>query len=145
MLLVGLLQILQSGRNSANSKLGDFSDEDNDLSESEFEDSSFADSDTSETSEGSEYSNFEEASIAGNRVGRGVNDTITLHDPVIHGHLHCPPFNSIEHTIYGVCDCEDYGMAECCQNNNFVFFRRLTLDDEYMMSLNSVDDQDRTC
>jgi hypothetical protein len=73
----------------------------------------------------------------------GVNVMLNLHPPVQHRHRHCPPFSNIESTLYGACDCSEYGMVECCRKNNFSFFRRLEFDLEYLLSLNSVDDMDR--
>ena len=72
-----------------------------------------------------------------------MNDRIQLHDPINHDHRQCPPFNSINHTIYGDCDCPDYGMIECCQENNFSFFHRIAFDTEHTLAFNSIDDPSR--
>ena len=55
------------------------------------------------------------------------NDRVKLHDPVVHDHFHCPPFDDISYTFYGVpcgvCDCDDFCFACCLQENNFQFLK----------------------
>ena len=73
------------------------------------------------------------------------NGVIHLHDPVDHDavSLHCPPFASIETTMYGVCDCNDYGMDVCGCTDEFYFFSALNLVGEYEEALLTIDSADR--
>ena len=82
-------------------------------------------------------------SIAEDRVGGIRDNLLTLHDPIIHGYLHCPPFDIIDRTINGECDCYDYGMIECCKENNFSFFQHTDFDNEYLLAMSSLDEPDR--
>ena len=38
---------------------------------------------------------------------------IYLRDPPLFDSLHCPPFESIDMTTHGVCNCGDFGMEVC--------------------------------
>jgi hypothetical protein len=63
-------------------------------------------------------------SIVYDRVGNqgGALVPLHLHDPVKHTYLHCPPFADINSTRWGVCDCNDHGMDDCCTSDNYQFF-----------------------
>ena len=81
-------------------------------------------------------------------IGEGVKaldnlNLIHLHDPPIFATRHCPPFASIDDTLYGECDCNDFGMDICGQTDDFQFFEALRLGEEYNISLNTVDSIDR--
>jgi hypothetical protein len=66
-------------------------------------------------------------------------ERIYVHEPVDFASLHCPPFESIETTMLGVCDCTDFGMIECGTNDNFqVFSADINFIDEYSDALSSV-------
>ena len=71
------------------------------------------------------------------------NNPIRLHDPPVFTSLHCPPFQSIQNTIYGDCDCADFGMDVCCQTNEFQFFPALSLEEEFLTAKENVNDLDR--
>ena len=74
-------------------------------------------------------------------------DRVQLHDPILHDHIHCPPFENIAFTFHGgqcgVCDCDDFCLALCLQENNFQFFKDsfyvVDLDAEMSLAKESVD------
>jgi hypothetical protein len=61
------------------------------------------------------------------------NGIIHIHDPVDHDavSLYCPPFATIESTMYRECDCNDYGMEVCGCTNEFQFFSASNLVGKY--------------
>lgn len=50
-----------------------------------------------------------------------AGNTVNIHGVVVHKSLHCPPFTEIEKTLYGCCDCAEFGMGNCCRLDDFVF------------------------
>lgn len=74
-------------------------------------------------------------------------DRIRVHDPVIHDHFHCPPFDDITHTfrggLCGVCDCDDFCFALCLQENDYQLFKdsyyTIDFDDQLILARESVD------
>lgn len=98
-------------------------------------------SDSSEEKDDNDESDNE--SVASGYMVVVANEEIRLHPRVDHHYRHCPPFETLEHTIFGACDCSEYGMIECCQLNNFSYFHKLEFDKEYDMALESVLDEDR--
>ena len=71
------------------------------------------------------------------------NNMIYLHDPPLFDSLHCPPFNSIDITTHGVCNCGDFGMEVCGIEDEFQFFVSLDFLNEYNEAFASVDSIDR--
>ena len=68
---------------------------------------------------------------------------IHLHAPQIFASLHCPPFDSINNTLHGECDCCDFGMEVCGRTDEFAFFSALNLVEEYNEAVVTVDSIDR--
>lgn len=68
---------------------------------------------------------------------------IHLHDPPIFDSIHCPPFDSIEKTMHGVCDCCDFGMETCCKEDEFQFFSAVEFYTEFDACLESINLCDR--
>lgn len=64
---------------------------------------------------------------------------VHIHEPQIFASLPCPPFDSIEKTIDGECDCCDYGMEVCGRTDDFQFFSTLNLVEEYSEALATID------
>ena len=52
---------------------------------------------------------------------------VKVHDPIIHDHYHCPPIADMLSTFrgvpFGICDCEDFCLAYCFQENNYEFLK----------------------
>jgi hypothetical protein len=131
---------LEDDNNSDASGFGD----DDETADSADDDSSLEGSENSLFDAEEDDANSEVSSVAGENLGGGLGaEFLTLHDAVDHDFRHCPPFPTIESTLHGDCDCADYGMVQCCRENNFSFFHRLNFDEEYQLSLNSVMDMDR--
>ena len=76
---------------------------------------------------------------------------VQLHDHIIHDHIHCPPFPDMSSTfcgaLCGVCDCEDFSLAQCMQENNFDFLVNcsypIRFDELYMLAVEGVDNLHR--
>lgn len=68
---------------------------------------------------------------------------VHLHEPQIFVSLHCPPFDSIDKTLHGECDCCDFGMEVCGRTDEFDFFSALNFVEEYDKALLTVDSIDR--
>lgn len=73
------------------------------------------------------------------------NDQVMLriYDPPVFGSLHCPPCDSIEVTMYGACDCCDFGMDIRAKEDDFQFFSIISFESEMTAASNSVDFPDR--
>lgn len=69
-----------------------------------------------------------------------VNEMLNLHPPVSYNTIHCPPFNSVESTLYGNCNCSAFAMIDCCHTDNYSFFSELELDIELSKAAETVDD-----
>jgi hypothetical protein len=85
-----------------------------------------------------------------NSIEKGADldlDRVQIHDPILHDHIHCPPFEDIACTFRGaqcdVCDCDDFCLALCLQENNFQFFKDLVyvvdFEEEMLLAKESVD------
>ena len=81
-----------------------------------------------------------------------VNDErIFLHEPIVHDHIHCPPFKDLSDTFCGipcgVCDCDDFCFALCLQENNYQFlkdcFYKINFDDQLLLAEGSMDEPRR--
>ena len=78
-------------------------------------------------------------------------DYIKLHDPIVHDHVHCPPFQDMSSTFCGVpcgiCDCEDFCFAMCFQENNFQFFKdcfySIDFDEQFTLAAEGIDNLHR--
>ena len=78
-------------------------------------------------------------------------DYIKLHDPIVHDHVHCPPFQDMSSTFCGVpcgiCDCEDFCFAMCFQENNFQFFKdcfySIDFDEQFTLAAEDIDNLHR--
>ena len=78
-------------------------------------------------------------------------DYIKLHDPIVHDHVHCPPFEDMSSTFCGVpcgiCDCEDFCFAMCFQENNFQFFKdcfySIDFDEQFTLAVEGIDNLHR--
>ena len=78
-------------------------------------------------------------------------DYIKLHDPIVHDHVHCPPFEDMSSTFCGVpcgiCDCEDFSFAMCFQENNFQFFKdcfySIDFDEQFTLAVEGIDNLHR--
>ena len=78
-------------------------------------------------------------------------DYIKLHDPIVHDHVHCPPFQDMSSTFCGVpcgiCDCEDFCFAMCFQENNFQFFKdcfySIDFDEQLTLAAEGIDNLHR--
>jgi hypothetical protein len=74
-------------------------------------------------------------------------DRVQIHDLILHDHIHCPPFEDIACTFRGaqcgVCDCDDFCLASCLQENNFQFFKDsvyvVDFEEEMLLAKESVD------
>lgn len=74
-----------------------------------------------------------------------------LHDRIVHDHIHCPPFPDISSTfcgaLCGMCDCEDFGLAQCLQENNFEFLVNcsypIRFDEPYVLAVEGIDNMHR--
>jgi hypothetical protein len=80
----------------------------------------------------------------------GVINPFQLHEMVIHDHVHCPPFDDISSTFsgaYSICDCENYGLAYCSQENNFSFylnsFYKIDFEEQHILAKASIDNKSR--
>ena len=79
------------------------------------------------------------------------NDRILLHSPIIHDHVHCPPFDDMSQTFCGIpcgiCDCDDFCFALCLQENNYQFlkdcFYTIDYDDQLHLAETSIDNPRR--
>ena len=92
----------------------------------------------------SDNDNSEDSSVEGDVIGAfGAGNSIHLHDPPVYDSRHCPPFESIETTLYGDCDCPDYGMEVCCLTDEFQFFSDLNFAEETVLATNTADHIDR--
>ena len=115
---------------------------DSNFSAGENDDDKFLNSSSDDDSESGDES-VEGSVIGAGRDAFDGHNSIHLHDPPIFASKHCPPFESIENTLYGECDCDDFGMEVCGQTDEFNFFAVLSLGEEYNISLNSVNSLDR--
>jgi hypothetical protein len=107
-------------------------------------DSDSFDTDSSDSSQEIDIDeNSDDESVLSAYMGVIANEEIRLHPPVEHHYRHCPPFETLQHTLFGACDCSEYGMIECCQINNFSYFHNLKFDEEYQLAMDSIQDEDR--
>jgi hypothetical protein len=124
------------------SSIGDSVDvlSDSSASEGENDNNGFFDDSNDESDRESDDGNDSvEGSVIDGEIGHGVDANILhLHDPPVFLTLHCPPFATIEPTLHGECDYNDFGMDLCGRTDNFEFFSALKLADEYEISVNSV-------
>lgn len=78
-------------------------------------------------------------------------DKVQLHDRIIHDHTHCPPFPDMSSTfrgaLCGTCDCEDFSLAFCLQENNFEFLVNcaypIRFDELYLLAVEGIDNLHR--
>ena len=76
---------------------------------------------------------------------------VKVHDRVVHDHIHCPPFPDMSSTFAGIpcgiCDCEDFVLAECFQENNFEFLKTseypILFDELYLLAVEGIDNERR--
>lgn len=104
----------------------------------------FGDSDDQSdvNSDGADHS--PDGSVIGEAIGPGEDaNTLHLHPPPMFLTRHCPPFATIQPTLDGECDCNDFGMDSCGRTDDFQFFSELKLGEEYNISLNSVSSVER--
>lgn len=105
-----------------------------------FSDDSFDDGSESDDSLHSGDDKSDEKSLQGALPDDRV---IHFHAPQIFASLHCPPFDSINNTLHGECDCCDFGMEVCGRTDEFVFFSASNLVEEYNQAVVTVDSIDR--
>lgn len=135
--------------NDSSGEDSDIDDSVDDISKDSFSDEGneaddILDSDSGDEDIFSDRDQSEEGSVVDNVINAyGDVDTIHLHDPPNFITLHCPPFISIERTLHGECDCHDFGMDTCGQEDDFQFFETLKLGEEIIEALNTVDCIDR--
>ena len=78
-------------------------------------------------------------------------DKVKIHDRINHDHVHCPPFPDMSSTFrgapHGICDCEDFCLAQCFQDNDFEFLKNcaypIRFDDLYTLAVVGVDNERR--
>lgn len=65
-------------------------------------------------------SNDDEVAIGDERVlgdAPPIIDSQRIHEPIVHQHIHCPPFDDMSIVFqgnpHGICDCDDFCFAEC--------------------------------
>ena len=103
----------------------------------------YSDDDDSES--GSDFDDVSEGASVDEALYVGI-ELIRVHDPVVHDHFHCPPFDDITHTfrgvLCGVCDCDDFVFAQCLQENNNQLlkdsFYTIDFDDQFNLTRDSV-------
>jgi hypothetical protein len=70
----------------------------------------------------------------------GVNELVYVHSPRDHASLHCPPFESINSTQHGICNCTSFAMIDCCQTDGYSFFTDLDFESEHQLAADTVND-----
>ena len=124
----------------------DFESESIDIvSDSELEDRDSEDDEFDSDKSAIESDNYNEddsddESLRDNFYGvRNDQVMLRIHDPPVFGSIHCPPCDSIEVTMYGVCDCCDFGMDVCAKEDDFQFFSIISFEGEMTAASDSVD------
>ena len=59
-----------------------------------------------------------------------AGNMIHIHESINFDSLHCPPLGSILISMFGACDCSDFGMVCCGQIDDFQFFASMNLMEE---------------
>ena len=72
-----------------------------------------------------------------------AGNTVNIHGVVVHESLHCPRFTEIEKTLYGCCDCTEFGMGNCCRLDDFVFFGSIDFVTLIAEAIDTVNDEGR--
>ena len=110
------------------------------------------DSDTIEDSvDGDDYSDDGSEDDSVEMMPQVNDERIRLHDPIVHDHVHCPPFGDLLETFCGIpcgiCDCDDFNFALCLQENNYQFLKdcyyTINFDDQFQLAVSSVDEPRR--
>jgi hypothetical protein len=52
------------------------------------------------------------------------DDMVYVHESPVFVGMHCPPYGSVEDTMFGVCDCCDFGMDTCAKVDGYKFFSK---------------------
>ena len=100
-----------------------------------------SDSENSEENNSGDSSDNESEIASVDEIPQDGVDRVMLHEPVLHNHIHCPPFDDISQTFCGVqcgvCDCDDYCFAVFLQEDNFEFLKNCyyTLDFQKQLQL----------
>ena len=108
------------------------------------------DSDDDDSESDNDFDDVSEEASLDEAPNLGI-EKIRVHDPVVHDHFHCPPFDDITFTfrggLCGVCDCDDFVFAQCLQENNYQLlkdsFYTIDFDDQLILARNSVDEMRR--
>ena len=92
----------------------------------------------------SDYGISDDGSVNNVHLG-AVADGLVIHhhEPMVFNTIHCPPFESIVHTLFGECDCLEFGMEVCGQTDEFQFFSELDFVDRHIKALETADSLDR--
>lgn len=129
---------------SAGNSVGDDDDSIDNLSSSSGSDDNNGSHDSSNDDLLTDEDQSENSSVDGNSVVEfGDGNSIHLHAPPVFVSRHCPPFESIDTTLYGNCDCSDFGMELCGQTDDFLFFAALNFNEEYIEATDTVNSEDR--
>ena len=100
--------------------------------------------DSDDENQGTDKSESSDESQDAENLGmNNHNDMIHLHEPPIFRTIHCPPFEDIEITMYGACDCSDFGMIVCGKEDDFIFFTSIDFTGEMNAAIESTDFPDR--
>ena len=135
--------VADNGENENDSNESDDILSDSDFSDDVSEDDICSSGSGEESDNNSEDDASSDGSL-GDDMGIHQNlNMIHLHDPPIFDSIHCPPFESIEITMHGVCDCSDFGMEICCKEDEFQFFSAVEFSNEFDASLESINCCDR--
>ena len=76
---------------------------------------------------------------------------LRVHDQIVHDHVHCPPFPDMSSTFRGipcgVCDCDDFCLAQCFQENDFEFLKLseypMNFDELFLLAVEGIDNERR--
>ena len=82
----------------------------------------------------------EEDEFVGNQI---AGNTVNVHAVVVHDSIHCPPFDEIDNTLHGCCDCAEFGMGGCCRLDDFVFFGSIDFETLIAEAIDTVNDEGR--
>ena len=119
-------------------------DEDDDIMYDDDDDSDYGEDDEDDEDDDDEVVG-DDVQVANNGDVGGLQQ---VHVEVAHGSHHCPPFESVDNTTHGPCNCVEVGLPWCCKDDNYRHFNEqmnegneLPFDEEYEEACNNVDNQ----